>query len=76
MPKVLLARLAAQLIFPLPPACVFPGSRWASRYLGVLDVDWDTEEGLLSASGAPLLLGGANSTNPVAGAVRAPPPPP
>jgi hypothetical protein len=42
----------------------------------VLDVDWDTEEGLLSASGAPLLLGGANSTNPVAGAVRAPPPPP
>lgn len=37
---------------------------WASRYLGVLNTTWD-DAGLVSASGAPLLLGGANSTNAV-----------
>lgn len=44
---------------------------WASRYLGVLNVSWTPTEGMLSAVGAPVLLGGANSTNPVAGAALA-----
>lgn len=41
---------------------------WASRYLGVLNTTWGAD-GLESAAGSPVLLGGANSTNPVAGAV-------
>ncbi|EFN56515.1 hypothetical protein CHLNCDRAFT_144120 [Chlorella variabilis] len=38
---------------------------YASRYLGLLNTTWDRREGLVAASGGPVLLGGENSTNPV-----------
>ncbi|KAL4425700.1 hypothetical protein ABPG75_009716 [Micractinium tetrahymenae] len=39
---------------------------YASRYLGVLDTTWELGRGLVAYSGQPVLLGGANSTDPVA----------
>lgn len=38
---------------------------WASRYLGVLNTTWAPEGALQSAAGSVVLLGDANSTNPV-----------
>lgn len=43
---------------------------WASRYLGVLNASWAADGALESAVGAPVLLGGANSTNNVPGEGR------
>ena len=45
----------------IPVATAF----WGSRYLGVLDLIFQPMQGVVSASGAPILLGGANSTNNV-----------
>jgi hypothetical protein len=42
---------------------------WGSRYIGDLLTVWDAEGNLESASGSPVLLGGANSANPVPGGV-------
>ncbi|GAB4817229.1 hypothetical protein N2152v2_004275 [Parachlorella kessleri] len=36
---------------------------WASRYLGRLETEWTSEGNLLQVTGAPILLGGANSSN-------------
>lgn len=38
---------------------------WASRYLGVLSVDFDEDGELAHISGRPILLGGKASDNPV-----------
>lgn len=40
---------------------------WASRYLGVLTVDFDEDGDLAHISGRPILLGGSASENPVEG---------
>lgn len=41
-------------------------ARWAARYVGVLDIEVDEEGDLVSATGSPVLLGGAASSSPVA----------
>ncbi|PSC67806.1 multifunctional 2, 3 -cyclic-nucleotide 2 -phosphodiesterase 5 -nucleotidase 3 -nucleotidase [Micractinium conductrix] len=39
---------------------------WGGRYVGRLSTTWDLSGSLQSYSGAPVLLGGASSSNPVA----------
>ena len=51
---------------PCAPACPPPSPH---SYLGLLNTTWDRREGLVAASGGPVLLGGENSTNPVEGEV-------
>lgn len=49
-----------------------PSHACPCSYLGVLNTTWELGRGLVSYSGQPVLLGGTNSTNVVAGERQSP----